>query len=223
MTKNIDLKLLARLVLKKWFLFVIVAAFSLFAAMIVTIEAQPDTFTASTSLSSIVEGSTQESLNGFRLLSNYSSLVTSERIATAAREMLPDSVHVSAAQIRSMVSANFNIDSSFLFINCKSTDPYLALSISNAVAESFVAEISNITGDDTIKIYDRATSAILSFDGKSEQRKTRLIIPTVSLFLLLVVIVLWALFSDRVNTVSELEFNGEVNIIGVIPSISKRQ
>lgn len=217
MAKVIDVKLLIRLVLKKWFLFVIVGFLSLFAAMVLTADVKADVYQATTSVSSISEGSYIESFNGFRLLNNYSSLIKSGKIAAAAREMLPDYMSISARQIQSMVDSSFSDTFAVLYVNSSSSNPQLALSVANAVADAFVAEISNITGDDTIRIYDRAVSAVKTYDGKSEQRRTRITIPTVSLFLLLVVLALWALFSDRIKSVSEAMLDGEVNVIGVIP------
>jgi len=217
MAKTIDIKLLIRLILKRWFWFVIAAAVSMFVAMVLTAEVRPDRYQATTSISSIFEGSTVESLNGARLLFSYSSLINSSKIANAARDLLPDHINVSARQIQSMVSFNFGDTSTFLFLNCTSSDPQLALFVANAVADAFVAEIGNITGDATIRIYDRAVNASMTFSGRAEQQRTRTTIPTICLFLLLIAIIIWALFSDRVKSVSEAGFDGEVNIIGVIP------
>ena len=203
MARSIDIKLLFRLVLKRWYLFIIMAICSLGAALFLTAEVKPDVYQATTSLSSIAEGSYTDSLNGVRLLLNYAGLITSERIASVAREMLPDSLNISARQIQSMISTSFSDTSTILFITCSTSNRQLAPSVANAVAEAFVAEIGNITGDDTIRIYDRAISASRTYDGRSEQRKTRITIPAVSLFLLLVGVVLWALFSDRIKSVSE--------------------
>jgi len=219
MAKTIDITLLIRLILKKWYLFVATAVASLFVAFVLTAEVQPDIYQAVTSLSSIVEGSYTESISGFRLLTNYAELITSGKIATAAREMLPDSLTVSSRQIQSMVRTSFNDTFTMLYITSSSTNPQLALSVTNAVAEAFVSEIGNITGGDTIRIYDRAISASKSFDGLSEQRRTRVTIPAVCLFILFIVVVLWALFSDRIKTISEVEIDGKVNVIGVIPRI----
>jgi len=219
MAKTIDIKLLVRLVIKKWYLFIATAVISLFVAFVMTIDVQPDVYQATTSLSSFVEGSSTESISGFRLLSNYAGLVTSGRIATAAREMLPDSLGVSARQIQSMVTTSFSETFTMLYITCSSTDPQLALSVANAVAEAFVSEIGNITGGDTIRIYDRAISASRTYNGASEQRRTRTTIPAVCLFVLFVVVVMWALFSDRIKSISEAECDGEVAVIGVIPRI----
>jgi len=217
MAKTIDVKLLIRLIIKKWYLFAATAVVSLFVAIILSSEVRPDVFQATTSLSSLVEGSSVESISGFRLLNNYAGLVSSGKIATAAMEMLPDSLNVSARQIQSMVKTSFSDTYTILYITGSSTDPQLAISVTNAVAEAFVSEIGNITGGDTIRVFDRAISAVKSYDGLSEQRRTRVTIPAVCLFLLFVAIVLWALFSDRIKSVSEAEINGRVNIIGVIP------
>ena len=223
MAKTIDFMLLFRLILKKWYLFVVAAVGSLLVAFVLTAEVQPDVYQATTSLSSIVEGSSTESISGFRLLNNYAALITSGRIATAAREMLPDSIGVSVRQIQSMVRTSFSDNYTMLYITCSSTDPQLALSVVNAVAEAFVSEIGNITGGDTIRIYDRAISASKSFDGLSEQRRTRVTIPAVCLFILFILVVLWALFSDRVKSISEAEIGGEVNVISVIPRVKTKR
>jgi len=217
MAKTIDIKLLLRLTLKKWFLFVAVALLSLFVALVLTAEVQPDVYQATTSLSSIVEGSTTDSLNGFRLLVYYSGLINSSKIATDAREILPDSLDVTARQIQYMIGTSFSDVSNMLYITSSSSDSQLALNVANAVAEAFVAEISNITGDDTIKIYDRAINATRTYDGRSEQQKTRITIPVVSLFLLLLIVFIWALFSDRIKSVSEAALDGKVQVIGIIP------
>jgi len=219
MAKTIDVELLLRLIIKKWYLFVATAVVSLVVAYVLTAEVQPDIFQASTSLSSLVEGSSVESISGFRLLTNYSGLVNSGKIATAAREMLPDSLGVSARQIQSMVRTSFSDTYTMLYITSSSTDPQVAISVANAVAEAFVSEIGNITGGDTIRVYDRAISANKSYDGSSEQTRTRVTIPAVCIFLVLVLVVLWALFSDRVKSVSEAEIDGKVNVIGVIPHV----
>ena len=217
MTKSIDIKLLIRLVLKRWYMFIVIAVVALGVAIFLTREVQPDEYMARTSISSIVEGSFQDSLNGFKLLLNYSSLIGSGKIAAAAADMLPDSLGVSAQQIQTMVGYSFSEESSFLYVRSTSQSPQLAMSVSNAVAEAFVAEIGNITGDDTIRIYDRATTAGKTYDGVNAQRQTRVAIPAVSLFVFLIAVVLWALFSDRVKSVSEIERDCEIAVFGVIP------
>ena len=219
MAKIIDIKLLVRLTLKKWYLFAAVAVVSLFAAMVLTSEVRPDVYQASTTISSIAEGSSTDSLNGFRLLMNYSGLITSDKIATVARNMLPDSLGISSRQIQAMITPVFDDASSILYIRCGSSNPQLALSVANAVAEAFVAEIGSITGDDTIRIYDRATNVSLIYNGEAEQRKTRVTAPAVSVFAMVVAVVLWALFSDRVKSVGEAELGGEITVIGAIPRI----
>jgi len=219
MARTIDVKLLLRLIIKKWYLFAVTALVSLGAAFVLTVEVRPDTYQATTSLSSLVEGSSSESISGFRLLTNYSGLVSSGKIAAAAREMLPDSLGVSVRQIQSMVKTSFSETYTMLYITSSSTDPQLAISVANAVAEAFVSEIGNITGGDTIRVYDRAISASKSFDGLSEQRRTRITIPAVCLFILSISVVMWALFSDRIKSINEAEIDGKVNIIGVIPRI----
>jgi len=222
MTKSIDVKLLFRLLIKRWYMFIVIAAVSLLSAVLITRDVQPDMYVARTSISSIVEGSTQDSLNGFKLLLNYSSLIGSGKIAAKAADMLPEELGLNASRIQGMVSANFNTESSFLYVQASDRNPQITLSVSNAVADAFVAEISNITGDDTIKIYDRATSAVKIYDGLSTQRQTRVMAPVASMFVLLVAIVLWALFSDKVKSVGEIERDCEIAIFGVIPPQKKR-
>ena len=221
MTKSIDIKLLMRLLIKRWYMFVLITIISLFVAILITREVQPDVYMATTSISSIVEGSYLESLNGFSLLLNYSSLIESERIATQAADMLPDSLNIDPQQIQMMVTPSLSTESSFLYVYAASFSPQIAMSVSNAVAEAFVAEIGNITGDDTIKIYDRATTAIKYYDGLGTQRQMRVTVPSVCLFLFLLSVVLWSLFSDKVKSVGELERDCEISVFGVIPPIKR--
>ena len=219
MVNSIDVILLIRQVLKRWYLFVAVAVISLFAALVITAEVQPDVYQATTSLSSFVEGSYADSVAGFRLLSYYSGLVKSDTVTTAALDMMPFSYNLTARQIQSMVTVSFDDSVSVLYITSTFSDPQFALIVANAVAEAFVTEISNLTGDDTIRIYNRANNANRITDGQSAQMRTRITVPLVSEFLLLVVIVLWVLFSDRIKSVNEASFYGDISVIGVIPKI----
>jgi capsular polysaccharide biosynthesis protein len=111
-------------------------------------------------------------------------------------------------------------ESAIFYITAYSTVPELAVSVANAVAEAFVLEVRNVTGEDSVKILDKAETVFLSFDARSEQTKTRLTFAAGGFIAICAVIAMTELFGTKVKEVDDATLNGDIKLLGVIPNHS---
>ena len=116
-----------------------------------------------------------------------------------------------------MISYALSENSTVYYIYASSVDNYEAVRVANAVAEAFVIEIRNITGDENVQILDEAVESSLTFSGRSNQIKNIILITLIGVFLCVITIVAISFFSTKIVTVKECSDNGELKILGVIP------
>lgn len=190
-----------------------------FVGIVYTLGETPNIYSAEVSLYGVASGSYTASVQGSYAMRDNAEIVGSKKVADRVVNALPE-YNLNAMTVRSMVSTSYSDDSAIFRINANSTDPDRATAVANAAADAFVLEVSNITGADRVKILDAADSVSVSYDGESQQLKTRLIFPAVGFVLICVVISLFEIFSTKVKEVSDCTLNGEIKLLGVIPKHS---
>lgn len=208
---NIDLKRCIKAVLRKWWLILIVGViFYSIAYLLSENSSRQDEYTAEATI---------YSASDYSVLTLYSDIITSTKVSEQAANILniPD---LSAENIKKMVS--FKSYSLVLGIHATSTDELLAIKVANAVATVFIDEVNRIAGSSLAHMLDEATTTELSYNKRLEQLKFRIIVTLIGIILLCSWIILKEVFSRKVHTLSDTSLDGEINIIGVVPSFKKK-
>jgi len=181
---------------------------------------QPVTYTYSaTSTVSVVfdTGVNVGPFTGIGVISNFAEIVTSDRIAEYAAELIAGE-GITAREIQEMITTNFGAGSPILNINAQNSSPRLVILVANAVAESFVSQIAVITGVQSIQMLDPASSAYLSMSQDS--RIFKMLAPVVAFILACILVVVIEPVSGKVRTVKQcVDDMGE--LMAVIPKVSR--
>lgn len=194
--------------------YIIILCGILFAGMgYVATANKKDVFVANTSIYSASYGNYTESMQSINIVQTYIDIVNSRKVSERASMLIDEAV--SSAEISGMISASYEEDSAILWIRARSYDPEKAIMVANAVAESMIIEVQNITGNSAIQILDLANSAGIA--ASTSTFKICLIAFLIGMFIPMIIIVLRETLSDRVYRVIDAELNGSIEIIGIIP------
>jgi len=183
---------------------------------------QPATFKydATATVSVVFDaGVSQGPFSGVGVITNFAQIITSYSVAEYAAMLLADE-GVTVQQIQSMVSTAGRYDPPILNITARSESPRLAILVANAAAESFVAQVSIITGTQSIQILDAARTAELYVS--SDGRIIRLVAPIAAFIVACVLVVFFELKAGKLLSVKQCVTDmGE--LVAIIPKAGKKR
>lgn len=177
-------------------------------------------YTAQASVYSATYGSYEKAEDGVSAMSNYIDVITSYKVCERAASLIGD-VNITPDRIREMINASMNNNSYIVYINANSADSEEAIRVSNAVAQSFVMEISNITGQNTVQLLDEAKH-VSKYDS-GNRLKSGTIIFLAILGGVCLVLILQELFSDKVKSIEQCMEEDADEIIGIIPMLDEKK
>ncbi len=207
---NIDLKRCLNAISRKWWLIVIVGVtFFCISYLISANNSREDEYTAE---------ATVFSASDYSALTLYSDIITSSKVCEQAANLLHIS-NLNADSIKKMISVKTY--SLVLGIHATSTDEILAIKVANAVAAVFIEEVNNISSSNLARLLDEATTVELSYNKQLEQWKFSIVVTLAGIGFLCVWIISRVIFSGKVHNLSDIGLDGEIDIIGAIPSFKK--
>ena len=219
--EDIKLSILA-LWRKKWLIVATTLFTSLVGLFLTAKTVAINTYVAEASVYSAAYGSIQESNSGAAAMITYSDIVSSRKVCERAASLLSGEYTVEASDIQKMISANQE-SSTIMGIYAYSTSPEVAVKVANAVAESFVHEITSITGSDSVQLLDTANQVGMASNGSRDLLKKRLIFVMLGLLASSGWIALTELFSNRIKTVEQCIDQDEREVLGIIPYVSNKE
>lgn len=170
-------------------------------------------FSATASVYAATYGSYELSQTDIRTMVNYSDVVSSRKVCEYAASLLKDT-SITADEIQNSIQMSFSNNSYVMKISAVHQNPEFAIKIANAVAEAFVTEVSNITGNNSIQILDEAKSCYAYQYGS--KNKVRMIFAGGAFIGICGIIALKELFSDKARSIAQCVDN-EDEILGIIP------
>jgi len=165
---------------------------------------------------SVAFGRDQGQVSGHSIITNYSGLATSDRVCQYAAALL-EGENLTVNQIRRMVRI-YEDSSYLLIISARSDSPRLAILVANAAAESFVTQVSVMTGNRTVRVIDAARSADLV--DSSGRMSIVLLAPGAAFILACVIVILTELYTRTLRSVRQCTVD-EGELLAVIPRISR--
>ncbi len=195
-------------------LLVLACFLGLFAGLLYTsFTTGSNYYGATASVYSATYGSYQLTQTEVKALTNYADIIASKKVAEDAAALIKDSV-ISSDVIKNSISIKTDSSSYIMELTAVSSNPENAIMIVNAVSEAFVAEVSRVTGSDSIQILDEAEKAFIYRSNNTT--KIRMLFVIASLLLVAAAIGLHSLFSNKLQSVKQCTDDPE-EIIGIIP------
>lgn len=189
--------------------------------IIVTLGNNVDnTYFASTNLYCPVTGNYAETSNAVEIISSYSSLIESQKVAERAVSLLGNT-NLTYRNILDMITYSKSENGINLTITAYSDNSEMAIHVSNAVANAFVEEMRNMMGMDVVQILSAADKASLSNNGIREVWTSRIEFFIAGFALSAIFVFLKELFSDKLRSVDQCMITDKDTIIGVIPEIDE--
>ncbi len=212
-----DLKFCIQALWKKKLLVVAATIFTTLIGLILTFDAKiVNSYSAKTTVYSVNVSSTSE--NSVPAISSYTDIITSKKVCERAASIVGTNSGLDASSIQQMVGVSA-VNDSIISISAYSTDPDLAVDVSNALAEAFVREATSMAGNDSIRILDAATSSYLTNDGRKDVLSKRIMFALVGGILSAALIVAKELISQEIRTVSQCVGENEDEILGLLPRV----
>lgn len=212
-----DFRLAFLAVWRKKLFVLAVAVFTGLIGWFVTFDEKAiNTYQAETSVYSIATGSEQELKYLSTALISYAGLVSSNKVCERAATLVKGNVSLKAADIQRMIGVN-SVNDSVIAIHAVSTDPQISIAVTNAVAESFVREMTGITANDAIQILDPADSVTVNRNGVRSIFMKRFLAVFAGAVISSAYIMGGELFSNKIRSVVQCIESDENEILGIIP------
>ena len=200
-------------------LIIFVTLAGLFLGLLYSASRDPAEYEYSaTSTLSVVFGQNLGQITGSTVISNYSEIATSNLVGEYAAELLPGE-GLTVEQIQRMVRVSSGNNSFVFKITARNASPRTAILVANAVAESFVAKASVITGSNTIQVLDPAESADVIIAGSMID--IRLIAPAAAFVFICAVLIVTEIANGRVRSVWQC-VDDERELLALVPKVKDR-
>ena len=165
-------------------------------------------------------GNYTESTGTAQLLTNYSSLIKSQKVAERAVSLLGNT-SLTYKNIQQMVTYTLSPTGVNLTINASSSNTEEAVNVANAVANAFIEEMRTITNSDSVQILTVAEKASLLSNGVKDLWKKRAVFFALGFILMAGIVFAKELFSDKIRSVGQCLLTDEDMVLGIIPEIEE--
>lgn len=205
-----------------------VTAFSLLAGAILSWFAleRENIYEAVSSVYINADGTAYETAESSQMLVAYIDVIKSLKVAERASILLGNE-GMNKYEISEMVNVDYQnndyatFKSTVIRIRVSSKDSTAAINVANAVAQAFSLEMASITGKNDVQVLDEANGAVKVYNAKKQLVLVTGLITVGGCILICAMIVLYEIFSFRLNTIKDGTLYGQLDIIGVIPEYEK--
>ena len=221
-TKEIDLRILIGVIVKKLWLIVLCAVIAGTAVYLYTANFVKPQYRASVSIY-VNNAVHQQGTPGIsasdlsasqRLVTTYVNILKSDTVLDKVAQEA--GVKMSAEKIRSMMTAESLEETEVFRVQISATDPELAADIANAVATVAPTEIAKIVEGSSTKIIDYAKVPKTPYSPNKVQNT--IIGAFAGVVLVVLVLALQVLLDVRVKDEADLERISSAPVLGTIPS-----
>lgn len=191
--------------------FVFVPIYQAYTTMLIT-----GLSTAETAADAAATGnmSFEDIIAGQSLISEYSAIISSNRVTGAVVEELNDP-DVTQEALRSMISINSVNDTRIMRISIVDTDPVKAARIADVVANVFSEEIVNLYRIENVDIID--TAEVPVYPIAPEKRKNVVLTVFTAFVFAIGIILLFDFLNTKIKTSEDVESRLDLSILGSIP------
>ncbi|XME03227.1 YveK family protein [Lachnospiraceae bacterium C1.1] len=178
-------------------------------------------YSASTSLYSPMNSEYVGSTSVTEKLSNYTSLIKSQKVAERAISVM-GSTELTYREVLNMTSYVVSSSDSGVTITVYSTDPNEAVSVVNAVANAYIEEIRDMSGMDAVQVLSSAVKASLADNGMVSLWKKRVSFLAAGFLIMALFVFIRELFSDKIRSAGQCLIKDDDIIVGTLPRINDK-
>lgn len=214
-----DFRLAVVEIWKNKLLILVVTIAGLFAGLFLTsLMSSESVYTASSSVYCATydtTGGIGTTLNDTSVVTNYTDIVTSKKVCEYAASLVSE-LEYTAEDIQKMLMVTTNSSSYVITINVYNSSLDKAMKIANAVADSFVAEMSNITDTESVHVLDIADTGT---EVESNTKNTLRFLAVAGAFAFAVLAIgIRSLLSDRIRSIAQC-VEEQDEILGIVPKL----
>ncbi|MBI5972990.1 Wzz/FepE/Etk N-terminal domain-containing protein [Staphylococcus caledonicus] len=219
MENSLDLSKVLEILKKNWWLLVLLPIILLLITLAITIFVMKPQYQANTQVlvnqrEKNPEMMAQEVQGNIQLVNTYSEIIKSPRILD---EVSKKDDKFSVDEIEDMMTVSNKDQSQILDIDVKSKNKKDAERVANEVADVFKDRMPKIMKVDNVSILSRA-------NGTATQVSPNIVLNSViaivlGLFLAIIILILKALFDNRVKTEDDVERELNIPVLGSIPKL----
>lgn len=228
---EIDFAQCFRAILQKWPAILAMAGVGIILAGVVSflLAEQEDIYEATSSVYCTMEESYNYTLTAesIQMMNMYVDIISSSRVAERANKILGNA-YPDAESILRMLTIDTGeassksyygiLNSSIVIkIKAKSVNPEEAVEVANAMAEAYTLEMTNITGNSSVRLLDSAKMATVVYEAEKQNMLYMAIGAVIGMFIALAWITIKEIFVVNLNTINDATLFGKLEIIGVIP------
>ncbi len=228
---EIDFAQCFRAIFQKWPAILAMTGVGIILAGLITffVAEQEDMYEATSSVYCTMEESYNytQAAESIQMMNMYVDIITSSRVAERANKILgnayPDSESIlKMLTIDSGEEDNKNyygvLNSSIVIkIKAHSINEAEAVTVANAMAEAYTLEMTNITGNSSVRLLDSAKMATVVYEAEKQNMLYMAIGAAIGMFIALAWIAIKEIFVVNLNTINDATLFGKLEIIGVIP------
>jgi len=217
--EEIDLKELIHVIVRKWWIIVILVLVSGIGAYLVTSFYIEPIYESSTSLfigkeqNEIAGISIADLQVGNKLIVDYREIAQTRMIAEAVIDNL--NLNMDLTTFRQNISINNVKDSRLFTIKFQHTNPQLAADIANDVAQELIIKVSEIIDIENIQVIDKALVPINPV--KPNKMLNTAIACVLGAMVSLFIIMLIEFLDNTIKTEADIERHLGLPVVGVIP------
>jgi len=213
-----DLKQLLVVLLRNKLLILFVTGAGLFVGLLYSArQPAPEYAYDATAALSVAYGQNLGQIAGNIVILNYSEVAASRLVCDHAAGLL-EGEGVTGEQIGRMISIDSGNNSYVLRITARSESPRLAILVVNAVAESFISQVTAVTGSKTIQVLDPARTAEAVARGGNS---IRLLAPAVAFIMICGLLVAVELIMGKARSIKQC-LTDEGELLAIIPRVRRK-
>lgn len=228
---EIDFAHCFRAVFQKWPVIFAMAGVGIILAGLISLFVceQEDRYEATSSVYCTMEESYNytEAAESIQMMNMYVDIITSSRVAERANKILGNAYPDSETILKMLTIDSGEEDSKSYYgvlnssivikIKANSSNPAEAVDVANAMAEAYSLEMTNITGNSSVRLLDSAQSAAVIYEAEKQSVIYMCLGAFLGMFIAFAWIVIKEIFVVNLNTVNDATLFGKLEIIGVIP------
>ena len=210
--------------MNKWIILITTVLFLLVGVLYASKQDASNIYQARTSLSSVMYQTNQEDNKETdviyqNVVRDYSDLAQSKRVCERA-ETLIGNANLSAQNLEKSMHIVVNKEKTCMEIVVEQKTAQLSVVAANALAQSFVLEMEELCGENSVQIIDEANSAVLLKDGYVYWLKRILMLGVLGFVLSVGYFILEELFSGKLKHMGQLQLQ-EGEKLFIVPYVPK--
>jgi capsular polysaccharide biosynthesis protein len=202
---------------KKMLLVILMILIGLAVGVACNFRVLDDEYVATSSIYTMAYSSYTDKDTEVYMFQTYKDIILSKKIADKAASFIGDA-NVDGEYIRQLVSCTNEDRSPIYKIHVTTNNPQFSITVANAVARAVVIELNTLSSSNKAQMLDEAYTYEQIFNGRKVQLRNIILFALAGFILGVLIILLMASSTTKIESVNDVTLNGEIEILGVVPN-----